>query len=236
MLLTANTSGQEAVVLCPPRPATTTVAGSQAPPDFNRVSVDTLARSVILVSALVGTPERVRFTREGACLIPVEPDGRYAPFASLAEVFKHVDEINTWLTQAAGHRGVPPHPPRWLADLPEAGPHLLGTIRSRIAIARKVQITLLDLNGHTASIAVPPRGTLALPRDNLPETKAARLAARKQFALAVDLTGETVHVPLDPDRDVPALGEELQVDLNKLRRESRLRAAHVNVRNGARIP
>jgi hypothetical protein len=222
----------EAAVLYPPMPAPTPHAAPHPVPDFSRIPAESIAQTVILVSTLTGTAERVLFTHDGACVVPVEPDGRYAPFASLAAVFRHADEINAWLAEAAVHRGVPPDPPAWLASLPKAGPRLLGTIRSRIASARTAQITLQDLEGRTATIVVPPRSTLALPEDNAREITDVRLAARRQFVVALDQTGEPVHVLLDPNRtSVPERGEVLHVERSTLRRERRLRAAHVKIRN-----
>lgn len=230
--MTTKYAFSEAAVLYPPMPAPTPHAAPQPVPDFSRVPAEGLVQTVILVSTLTGTAERVLFTNGGACLIPVEPDGRYAPFTSLAAVFRHADEINAWLAKAAVHRGVPPDSPAWLAGLPKAAAWLIGTIRSRIASARTLHITLRDLKGQSTTFVIPPRSTLTVPEDAAHETKAVRLAARRHFVVAVDRTGELVHVPLDPNMDrLPEPGEVLHVERGALRRERRLRADEVIVRN-----
>lgn len=215
------------VVLCEDSELYQAPAG-QAAPDHRRLASMPWQQTVVLIGALTGCPERVVISRNGGCLMPVAPDGRYAPFGDLHQVFEHEDHINAWLLDAATTRGVPLYIPPWLAGEPSAAAYFYTTITKRVAVSRSIKIELRDLEGRMATITIPPRQALRPPAAAAPRQSCARIAGHTQYVAAIDGTGELVHLPLDlTDGEIPAPGTLVRIERSMLRREQRMRAQRV---------
>jgi len=226
-MITPRRKSTSYVVLYP-KPECDAAPTGQAAPDYRRLASIPWRKTVVLVGALTGSPERVVISHSGACLMPIAPDGRYAPFHDLYKVYEHSDELNAWLRDAAASRGMPEYTPSWLTGEPRAPTHLLTIISKQIATSRSTAIELRDLDGRMATITIPPRQALMPPTVAAPHQSCARIAGHTQYVAAIDRTGELVHLPLDlTGGDIPAPGTVVRIERSMLRREQRMRAKRV---------
>lgn len=145
----------EAVVIYP-APAIRTCGENEIPaPDHRRLAALPYRETVMLMTALTGSPDRLLFHRNGSCLMPIQPDGRHAPFRTLRAVMDSAPEINAWLAETANHRGVPPVTPAWLGAVPAAAERLLKMIRQRVAHTDTLNIVLGGTRANQARMCSP---------------------------------------------------------------------------------
>lgn len=181
-------------------------------PDHRYLELIPWSQTVSLVVALTGTAERVLVSPSGICFLPIWPDGRYAPFSRLKQVFEHAQDIEDWLRGTAENQGVPPWIPQWLAAEPGAAEHVLGQIRERVAGKREEEIILRNRHDRKVTITIPARRLLA--RSDVPAGDCAttRLLGRENYIVAENRAGVRVHVPVGTDTgSCPGQGQIVRV-------------------------
>jgi len=222
----------EAVVIYS-APAIRTCGEHEIPaPDHRRLAAVPFEKTVVLMALLTGSPKRLAFRRDGACVMPIEPDGRYAPFPSLRAVMDSASEISGWLAEALTCRGVPPVTPAWLETVPGATEQLLDDIQRRVAGRRTIAIELRDMHGRAAAIVIPPRRALVATEEPKPHKTPILLDVMERYQQACDHSGDRVHLPQDMFGDrQPKPGDRITAVRGKMRRISRLTATRVVLKN-----